>query len=161
MDEPMTQARLLDLVAAGRAEWEATLALVGEARMTSPGLAAGRSVKDVVAHVAWFEREIGPVFSTHVFSGSNLWALPPDERNGAIFAQNRDRPLDQTLREEVVLYDALWTALQSLHDADLRDPMRYRDMPDAWLPWRLIAENTYEHYAAHGAEIRAWLAGAS
>jgi hypothetical protein len=31
-------------------------------------------------------------------------------------------------------------------------------MPADWLPWRIIAENTSEHYRDHAAIVRAWLA---
>jgi hypothetical protein len=158
MDEPMTHTRLLDLLSAARAEWEAALALLDDARMTNPAAGGGWSVKDIIAHIAWHEREIAPVFRTRVFSGSDLWALPLDERNRAIFDHYRDRALDETLRDEWQAYAALWEALQPLSDADLLDPTRYQNMPVEWLPWRLVAENSYEHYAAHLSDIRSWLA---
>jgi len=160
MNEPMTKARLLDTLAAGRAEWEATLARVPADRLTDPGAGGGWSVKDIVAHIAWHEREIAPVFATHALAGSDLWNRPLQERNEAIFNQNRDRLLDETLRDEAEAYATLWAALLPLTDSDLRDPTRYRNMPREWQPWPLVAENTYEHYAAHLADIRAWLAAA-
>jgi hypothetical protein len=58
MDAQMDKAAFLATLRAKHAEWEALLAEVGEARMVQPGVAGEWSVKDIVAHVTWGEREM-------------------------------------------------------------------------------------------------------
>jgi Mycothiol maleylpyruvate isomerase N-terminal domain len=77
----MNRATFLATLRAGRAEWEALLATIPIDRMTEPGAAGDRSVKDVVAHVTWSEREMIGVARAHALVGSDLWRLSQDERN--------------------------------------------------------------------------------
>ena len=86
--------------------------------------------------------------------------LPEKAENwsaAAVFEQNRNRSLQEVLAESRQVYRDLLQALQPLSDEDLNDPGRYKDMPAVWQPWNLISENTYEHYADHANDIRAWL----
>ena len=140
-----------------RGRWDALLARAGDAGLTEPGLPGGWSVKDVIAHVIWGEREIAGVFQQHALVGSDLWDLPLRERNAAIYEQNRDRSLDEVLADAPRAFTELVEAVQQLSEDDLNDPSLYRDMPADWEPWRLIAENTYEHYRDHMPAIEAWL----
>jgi hypothetical protein len=117
----------------------------------------GWSVKDIVAHVAWSEMEIIPVFRDHVMAGSELWNLDQDARNAAVYEMNRERPLQEILAEERQAYRELLPALEALSEGDLYDPTRYRNMPSDWQPWILIPGNTYKHYREHAEMIRAWL----
>ena len=56
MNTPMTKTRLLDRLRTERAQWEALLTDIDEARMTQPGVEGEWSVKDIVAHVTFYER---------------------------------------------------------------------------------------------------------
>jgi len=57
------------------------------------------SVKDILAHIAWFEREMIGLLHQRTLAGSDLWNLPSDERNAVIFQLNRRRSL-QDIRQE-------------------------------------------------------------
>ncbi len=83
----MDKTTFIETLLAGRAEWEALLAEVGEARMLQPGVAGEWSVKDVIAHVMWGEREMVGVMQAHALVGSDLWDLPEDERNAIMVAE--------------------------------------------------------------------------
>lgn len=141
----------------GRAEWEDALARIPMERMAEPGVEGKWSVKDVVAHIAWHEREMLTMLRARDANGSDLWNLPLDERNAAIYAQNRDRTLGDVLAEGSDSYTELLAAVENLSDEDLNDPKRYRDMPADWVPWQVLAGNTYEHYRDHAASLRKWL----
>ena len=153
----MNKAIFLETLQTGRAQWEALLAKVDQARMTEPGIEGEWSLKDILAHIAWYEREMVGILQTRALVGSSLWVLPNAERNAAIFDQNRNRSLSEVLTEAQRVYSELLHAAQSLTDDDLIDPSRYRDMPADWVPWKVFADNSYEHYAAHIPAIRAWL----
>src|SRR5579884_1100926 len=55
---PMTGARLAGILKAERARWDALLAQVGADRMEEPGVEGAWSVKEIVAHLTWYERGV-------------------------------------------------------------------------------------------------------
>lgn len=141
-----------------RAEYERLLAEVDEEQMLEPGLPGGWSVKDVIAHVNWYEQEMVVLLETRVFAGSELWELPADERNIPIHEQNKDLPLGEVLLESNRVFERLWELVSQLTDEDLMQASHFDEMPGDWEPWQVIASNTYEHYQEHNLDIRAWLA---
>ena len=150
----MNKSTLLDLIQTGRSQFEARLAQFDETQMTQPGRLGDWSLKDLVAHITWFEQEMVDLLATRTLTGSELWALPTDERNAAIFTQNKDRPLVEVLDEARQVYARLLGAMQILSYAELNDPARFQNMPPDWIPWRILADNTYEHYADHLSQIQ-------
>lgn len=156
----MDKATFIETLHARRAEWEALLAEVGEARMLQPGAAGEWSVKDVIAHVMWSEREMVGVMQAHALVGSDLWDLPQDERNAVVFAELRELPLHDVLTEEQQVYAQFLEAVQALSDEDFTDSRRFREMPEQWLPWQIFAGCSFAHYRQHMPSIRAWLSSA-
>jgi uncharacterized protein (TIGR03083 family) len=157
MAAPTTTAEFCQALRTGRADWDTLLDQIGEERMTQPGAAGDWTIKDIVAHVTWHEREMLGVLRERALVGSDLWNLPLDERNAAIYNQNKDRPLDDVLKESRQVYPQLLELVESLSDEDLNDPSRFSDMPAEWPPRDLVGSNTFEHYADHVAAIRVWL----
>ena len=149
---------LLKTLTETRATWEALLARLDEEQMQRPGAAGKWSVKDIIAHVAWCESEVAPILRTHIFAGSDLWNLSDDESNEITYQQNKDRTLDDIVHEERQAYTALLEAAQTLSDEDLNDPHRFKNMPEEWKPWQLIAGNSFKHYEDHMPSIHEWLA---
>jgi uncharacterized protein (TIGR03083 family) len=155
----MNKPDFLDALQTAHAEWEAVLAQVGEARMSGPCVVGDWSVKDLIAHITWFEREMVGVLRARALVGSDLWNLPQDQRNAAILEQNRQRPLSDVLTEAREVFPQLVELVQALDDQDLNDPSRFADMPADWVPWQIIAGNTFDHYRAHAPDLRKWLNG--
>lgn len=154
----MDRATFLARLDRVRAEWEALLVEIGEERMLLPGATGEWSVKDVLAHVLWCEREMVGVCQARALVGSELWELTDDERNPIVVSWYRDRPLAEVLAQERQVYAQLLEEIHRLCDEDLNDAGRFRDMPAHWLPWQVIAGNSFQHYQDHLLPIRAWLA---
>ncbi len=155
--QTMTRSQFLDRIRTGWEDWQALLSEVGEARMTEPGIGQW-SVKDIIAHVTWGEREMVGVLRARALVGSDLWNASQDERNDAVCRQNRDCPLADVLAESTRVHEELMALLEALpDDASLNDASRYAEMPPQWRPWQVFAGNTFEHYPDHAAHVRAWL----
>jgi uncharacterized damage-inducible protein DinB len=157
MDERMDKAQFLDSLRAERGRWEAALARVSEGHMARPGVVGDWSVKDLVAHVTWYERETLELLRRRAVPWSGPWSLSGDERNRAIFAQHRDWPWGEVVAEARDVYRQLLAALEALPEEDFHDPRRFQGMPEDWLPWRLFAGNTSDHYRHHLPAVQAWL----
>jgi Mycothiol maleylpyruvate isomerase N-terminal domain len=125
--------------------------------MTTPGVNGGWSVKDLVAHITRSEREMMEVIRQRALVGSPLWALGHDERNAIVYAENRDRELDDVLSDEQRVYAALLPLLESLTSEDLVDSDRWQQMLPNVPPWRIFAGSTFLHYEDHADALRRWL----
>ena len=157
MSDEMDKLRFMNKVKQAHEEWRNLQAEVDKPRMIEPGLPGGWSVKDVIAHITWYEREMIGMLKAMALEGSDLWQLPQDERNIPIYEQNKDRPLEEVLSEAEQVYDQLFEAIASLSEDELSDPSHFRGMPSEWIPWDVIAGNTYDHYYQHIPDILAWL----
>jgi uncharacterized damage-inducible protein DinB len=154
----MDKATLHKTLIETRAAWEALLAQINEEQMQKPGVAGKWSVKDVITHISWCESEIIPVLRTHVLAGSDFWNLSDDEGNEITYQKNKDRPLHDIVNEERQAYTTLLEVVQQLRDEDLNDPHCFKNMPQEWIPWELIAGNSFKHYEDHMPSLRDWLA---
>ena len=150
-----------------RAEWDDMLAEIPQELMTVPGVNEdGWSVKDIVAHVAWYESEATHILKSHTLASESpendrIWGIPINERNSAFYEQNRNVPLSDVLTMGQDAFRAFLHEAQKLAEEDLSDPARYKGMPADWAPWEVVASNTFEHYPDHVAEIQAWREGNS
>ena len=157
MSETMNKSKLLDAIRSERSQWEALLAQVNEAHMSERGVAGEWSLKDIIAHITWFEREMIVLLQKRALVGSELWQVSQAERNAAIFEENRQQSLQDVLAEAPQVYEQLIELVQALTDEDVTDARRFAEMPSEWQPWQVIAGNTYEHYRDHSSDVRAWL----
>jgi hypothetical protein len=153
----MNVVEYLEAVRSRRQEWQALLAQVGEQRMMLPELSGGWTVKDVIAHITWYEKETVRLLRTRALRGSDLWELPTDERNIPIYEMNRERSLADVLNESDRVHSELVSLIEPLEEADLTDASRYAEMPPDWIPLAVFAGNTHEHYDDHIADIKDWL----
>ncbi|MGH2494312.1 MAG: ClbS/DfsB family four-helix bundle protein [Ktedonobacteraceae bacterium] len=155
----MDKTTFIDTLVQIRAQWDALIAQIDEQWMLEPGVEGDWSIKDIIAHVMWNELEMIPLIQTRTLTGSELWDLPQDERNAAVYQQYRDHPLPEILSQEQQAYTQLLAQAKTLSDEELNDPHRFKNMPDTedWIPWRIIAGCSFTHYPDHMASIREWL----
>jgi hypothetical protein len=153
----MDKTELLELIRTERTYWESQLDRVAESQMTQQGVAGHWSVKDLIAHVTWSEREMVGLLRARALVGSELWYLSEDERNAAVYEENRQRPLADVLAEAKEVYQQFLELLETLSDEDLADPSRFEGMPPDWAPWQVLAGSSYRHYRDHAEDIRKWL----
>ncbi len=154
----MEKTVLLDTLRTEREQWESLLSQIGEERMLQPGVAGEAwSVKDILVHVMWYERETVGILQQRAFIGSPLWQVSLEERNVAMVAEKQKRSLQEVRAEAQQVFEQLLQAIQAFSDADLNDARSLRDIPPNWLPWQVIASNSYEHYHQHIPDLHAWI----
>jgi hypothetical protein len=128
--------------------------------MIEPGVEGDWSVKELVAHLTWYERVVvmgaQQILRRGFYEPSGLAALGLDERNARIAAEARATPLREVLAEAERVFEQLCALIAACPDDILNDPRRL-GMPLEVAPWTLVADNTYEHYRQHAPAIRAWL----
>jgi len=149
----MTKTEFIDDLQNGRRQWRHIwkgIDLFGTSRPRTPG---EMSLRDILYHVAWYEREMLELVQLRTLVGSPWWRLPVDERNAHIKTEGETNSMLQAWRLEQQVYSELLVQLQTLRDEELEDARFFQEMPSDWVPWHVIAGNTFEHYAEHFGDI--------
>lgn len=157
VSEPIRKKQLIAKIREARAKWDALVDQLEVGRLLQPETAGGWSVKDILAHITWHEREMVGVLQKRALVGSDLWGLPLEQRNQAIYDENRDLSLEQVRSAAREVFALLMQEVEALSEEDLHDPGRFAEMPPEWRPWQLLAENTYLHYQDHYTDVQVWL----
>jgi uncharacterized damage-inducible protein DinB len=151
--EWVRKAEFLDKVRAERARLHARLAQFDDRQMLQIVGSGAWTLKDILAHLTWHEREMVGLLRGRALAGSELWNLPLEQRNAAIYAEIRHQPLEQARAEAREVWEQLDRQLDTLTEEDLNDPARFSGMPADWAPWQILADNTYLHYRDHLTDI--------
>lgn len=147
----MTKDQLLKKLEQAWAAFTASYAGLSEAQMVQPGVTQDWSVKDIVAHVSWWEEE-ALKHLPHILEGGR----PPryadlyggiDAFNAQMTGLKRDLPLQEVLRQQAVTHARLLDYLRSAPGEQLAAETRFR---------RRLRLDTYSHYPEHTRAILAW-----
>jgi hypothetical protein len=158
----MNKAELLAMIQSDRAQLDGLLATLSVEQMCQATLEHDWSVKDVLAHIAaWERRCVGwiqaglhgekPDIPEAVYTQEDV-----DKLNEKTFQDNRNRSLDDVQSEYRHSYQQILAQVHALSEDDITNPRRF-----SWTNGRTlvpyIAANTYEHYQEHIEQIRGWL----
>ena len=158
MADRMRVVELIALIRETSTRMELLLAQLSVAQMNQPGAVGVWSVKDVLAHIAFWERYAANILSAAA-RGETPQPTADDEterRNASVVAQYYQRPLSAVIADWQQAREELLEQIERLTDADLNDPDRF-----PWSEGRAlrdhIAGNSYEHEHEHIEQIRAWM----
>lgn len=154
----MSGDNLLERARRERAELAALWRRLSDEQMTRrPGPQPGWSVKDVIAHITWWESAMVNWVS-RALSGEMLTRTETtDEVNARVFADNRDLPLATVLDAFAASFPPLEALLNRLTDDEINDAdvCDIRGMPLL----NFLVGNTFAHYADHVEDLRAYVQG--
>jgi hypothetical protein len=161
----VTKTELLANIRRDRAQLDALVARVGDARMTEPTLEDDRSVKDVIAHIsAWEKICMALVRNNTPLDPPSPGASGPstDLINQRIYEGSRDRPLEDVVEGARRSYAELLAMIAGLSDDALSAVLGAgQEGAEASPPvGQLISSNSDDHYREHIAQIARWLDGA-
>ena len=137
----------------GRRQWHQIWRGIDLFGTSSPRKPGELSLRDILFHVGWYEREMVDMLKQRTLDGSPWWDLPVEERNLHIWTEGKTISLLQAWRLEEQAFTELLAQLQTLGDEELDDAKFFKEMPLDWKPWEVIASNTYEHYVEHFSGI--------
>ncbi len=146
---------LLERARAERAELEALWLGLDNAEMTRrPGPHPEWSVKDIIAHITWWEQSMTNWVSRALTGEMLARTETPDEINARVFEDNRDLPLNTVLEMFGASFPPLENLLLRMTDEEINDPevADIRGMPLLYF----LVGNTFAHYADHVDDLRAY-----
>lgn len=149
----MNKVELLSHMRAGRARFEEALAQFSDDQLCIPNLHGGWSIKDIIAHIGFWEQHTARRFSALLRGVKPPEdALTLDELNAQVYAQNRHKSLAEVRLAEQAAYEQLLLLVNNTLDDALLNPKRF-----AWTEGKPFAEwieaNTYGHYEEHLADF--------
>ena len=124
---------------------------LSEAELLQPGVTGTWSVKDIIAHVTWWEEE-ALAHLPLVLAGGR----PPrysithggiDAFNAKMTTQRKDLSLAEVLRRRDDIHRRLVALVGSVPETQITGETRFR---------RRLRLDTYEHYPKHARAIRTW-----
>lgn len=157
--------RLIKSLQAQRTMFEVTLEALRPDEMLLPGIMPGWTVKDVLAHVAGWDRR-GTRWIADAARGVQPEMPEPgatwadlDAINARDVAAHREQPLDDVLRELAESWPPLLQAVEALREEQLDWPVRIvtGDRTES-APLSTLVRWRYRHYRTHRAHIEAWAA---
>lgn len=152
----MTKRELLEAIHKGRAEFEAALVDLTPEQMMTPRAGGGWSAKDTLGHIAvWESRLVTMLYAIERgVAPKVIRAEQVDQFNAESLAEQRDRPLERVLSDFHAVHAQLLKRLGDVPERDLFDPRRFAWMEGEPLA-RMVAADTFEHYAEHRPAIEA------
>ncbi|MEW6718284.1 MAG: ClbS/DfsB family four-helix bundle protein [Chloroflexota bacterium] len=164
MDEQIetpSKAEMLDRIRSERTLLEELLTRMVREQMTQVGVEGDWSVKDILAHISTWERcmvgWIEEALRNEIPEIPKTWE-EVHQINARIYTENKDNPLDEVLEEFGLSHQAAWGVVESTPEECLVDPQRF-DWRNGVSLWKVVAANTWWHYAMHRESIEKWLEG--
>jgi hypothetical protein len=153
------KAELLARIQAGYAQFEALLAGLSEAQMTTAGVNGNWSIKDNIAHLTVWQNYMREQLQGVIADKKPGDFMPglssEDEQNEHIYQENKARPLSDVLATFRASYQQALEAVQTIREESLNKPFPWSEGDNPI--WPFIVGNTYGHYEEHGDIIRRWL----
>ena len=163
MKEPRSKDELLKCIRITHKRLETTLAKVPSDSMLLAGVEGEWSVKDLLAHIAAWERRM-VVWLEQAREGHEVSMLPPgmtwddlDSWNAQTYREHADDPLDAVLQESEAAFQAAFQTVSDTGTYELMYPGRFEWRKGSPL-WKMVAANMYWHYDEHRETIERWLA---
>ncbi len=164
MAEPTTKIDLLRRVASANEELEGTLAELTADEIARPGTQEALSVKDILAHLAWWERHAGDMLRAASLGTEIPYVQQPgedssammDRVNAEVYDANRDRPLPEVMAEFHAAHQHLLEEISNLSEEQIFSPQGLAQVLGGSV-LDLIAGNSYGHYEEHLTPIKALL----
>ncbi len=147
----MNTKQVLQRLDAAWMDFEASYAGLSESQLVIPGVSKQWSVRDVIAHVTWWEEE-ALKHLPHIREGRR----PPrysviyggiDAFNALMTEQWRALSVADVLQEHASVHRRLREYVQGVPDAMVTRETRFR---------RRLRLDTYGHYPKHAKAIRSW-----
>lgn len=122
-------------------------------------ISENRTIKDIIAHLSWYENRIIEIIKQGSANTQNNNNLNLDEQNNIIYEQNKDLDLELIVQNSHKTFETLLNVIRNLDNQILNNPNLIPGMPQDWLPWKGIYNNTIDHYFAHKHSLQKCLIG--
>jgi hypothetical protein len=160
MRQPTSRAGLLRLIRAAHSAFEDGIDGLTDAQMATPGTEVAWSVKDIAAHLMYWEQRA--IFYLECARDGwqpekDRWIMPRGDAYHALNEENyqaqRYRPLSGILAELRAPQAAMMRLVEATAETDLVTKGRFDWLPDRALI-EMVGNETWQHYQDHSESLR-------
>jgi len=161
MQKNVSRTTLIQNLRTAHAQLSDAIDGLSEDQLTRPGVVDRWSVKDLIAHLTYWERRAAFLLESAIDGyqeEDDIWkAGSVDEQNERNFNDNQARPLAAVLGDSHAILQTLISLIESLPEESLADTSRFGWSQDETLGERIAGE-TYEHIREdHWSDLQAGL----
>jgi len=162
MEKITNKREIITQIRDERAKLEHTLRAIPESELAVSGVESDWSVKDILSHIAAWERLMVSWVEASL-RGEVPDRPAPDETwddldglNEKLYQTHKNQSLSQVFKEFEDSYQASLKSVEALSEEDLFEAERF-----AWRKgdplWHMVAGNTFWHYKEHRETMETWL----
>lgn len=158
---PPTKSDLLVVIRTERAQLETLLEGLTDSQMTQPGVEDSWSIKDILAHIAAWERLA--IDRIHAAVSGDPLNFPlikgnadVNQFNANVYDKNKMQSLAKVTKEFHYSYRDFIAQIDTLDDNFLTSPLPF-DWAGKLTAQVVISANTHWHYIEHAESIAKWL----
>ncbi len=158
---PPTKSDLLEVIRKERAQLESLLAGIADPQKVEPGVEASWSIKDILGHIAAWERLAYD--RIHAAATGSPLKFPlikgdadVDQFNAEVYAANKDQSLPIVVTEFQASHRDFLAQIEGLDEEFLSSPLPF-DWAGKLTAQVVISANTHWHFAEHAESISKWL----
>ncbi len=129
--------------------------LTDEQMTQRPGPQSNWSVKDLIAHLTWWEQHMVKCVTLATSGGTVVYDETIDEANERVFEEKKDIPLDLVLVEWKASFPTVIKLVESLSDSQINDSS-VANIEDKALLNPLIGD-TFGHYKMHRNDLEIYV----
>lgn len=154
----ITQADLLQRARDDRQSFAALWETLTDEQMTQrPGPQADWSVKDLIAHIVWWEKFMIDRINDKLAGGEGARSDTIDNLNVQIFNDNKDRDLSDILAEFENHQPVVEAFIAQFSDEQINDTDVFNIKGEAML--HFLIGDTFGHYNSHRPDLEAYVNG--
>ena len=155
MPHPTTKAELLTRMRQGHQGFYNLLARIPDERMDEIALYDNWTIKDFIAHIGWWEQNAAERVAMYR-RGERPLPIDTDTQNTEILDRYRGTSLGDVRAMEAAGAAALETQVREATEDEVFDVNLF-PATNGHALIELIAGDSYEHYAEHRDDVRAWM----
>ena len=106
-------------------------------------------MKDVVAHITWYEKELLDGLQKKSIAESKFWNTDVETRNAMIFEETQDRTLEELLAESRNVFERLLKEIETISDDDLNSDVYIKRKEGTRVTHDFIGGLTFWHAEEH------------
>lgn len=140
---------LLKKMRYNRRRWDFTIKSVIGKGLESEPVNQKWILKDVIAHVHWYEKELLEALQKKSISESSFWNSDVETRNSMIFEETQNLTLDEIIKESNIIFKRLLKEIETINDDDLNSDVYIKRKVGTRVTHDFIGGLTFWHAEEH------------
>lgn len=132
-----------------RKQWDLTIDSILEKGVENDRISQKWYLKDVIAHITWYERELLDALEMKSIVRSKFWNMDVEERNEMIFLNTQDLILNALLVDSKKTFDNLVNKIETLTDDELNSDIYIKRKEGTRITHDFIGGISFWHYEDH------------